>query len=134
MADRVSETARKLRLGCEMALVYARVRLQVRRRPLPDLLRVLRRGVADPVGVERLAVARQLGWTVHRHLPRLPGDTRCLTQSLVLTGLLARREIGSLLVIAVGPSEDFVAHAWVEHDGVPLLPTGGDEFGRLVSL
>jgi hypothetical protein len=53
-------------------------------------------------------------------------------QSLVLVGLLSRRGIGSVLVVAVRSDPDFRAHAWVEHNRRPLLPTGG--YGRLVEL
>src|SRR5919112_6464595 len=125
----------KIRLAVEICLVYVRVRRQVRTRPLPDLLEELRAGVLESQGQscrERL-LARELGSVVYRHLPRLPGDTRCLTQALVLTALLARRGIGSMLVIAVAPATEFVAHAWVEQAGTPLLPTGGSDLGRLVT-
>ena len=67
-----------------------------------------------------------------RTLALLPADSRCLMQSLVLTGLLSRRGIGSVLVIGVKSNPDFQAHAWVEHNDRPLLPSG--EFGRLVEL
>jgi hypothetical protein len=53
-------------------------------------------------------------------------------QSLVLIGLLSRRNISSMLIVAVNSSPDFEAHAWVEHNKRPLLPAG--EYGRLVEL
>jgi hypothetical protein len=55
-------------------------------------------------------------------------------QSLVLSGLLARRGIDSRLVLAVRPGESFAAHAWVEYDGQPLLEPADDRFGRLVEM
>jgi hypothetical protein len=64
----------------------------------------------------------------------LPGDTRCLARSLVLTQLLARRGIPSRLVIGARPAPRFLAHAWVEHAGQPVLPIGDGSFGRLVEL
>lgn len=55
-------------------------------------------------------------------------------QSLVLMRLLARRDRPATLVIGVSSAGTFTAHAWVERDGVPLLPAGEDEFGRLAEL
>jgi hypothetical protein len=52
----------------------------------------------------------------------------------VLTRLLARRGIHASVVIGVRPGDEFGAHAWVEHDGTPLLPTHGHAFSRLVDL
>jgi hypothetical protein len=55
-------------------------------------------------------------------------------QSLTLSALLARRGYASKLVIGVQAGEAFGAHAWVELDGRPLLPPGGEAFQRLVEL
>jgi hypothetical protein len=54
-------------------------------------------------------------------------------RALVLTALLARRGIDSSLVIAV-QTEPFGGHAWVERQGVPLLPAAGPPFLRIVEL
>ena len=55
-------------------------------------------------------------------------------RSLVLTAVLERRGIASRFVIGVrGAGDDFLAHAWVEYDGLPLLPAG-DDFERLTEL
>jgi Transglutaminase-like superfamily len=131
--------AAKVALAAEIAVSYVRVRRQIRKVRLPELLEHLREGIADR-GVpawsatdEHVAAAR-LARAVMRLLPRLPGDTRCLTQSLVLTAVLARRGIGSTLIISVSPSAGFKAHAWVEHGGVPLLPADDASYGRLVTL
>jgi hypothetical protein len=78
--------------------------------------------------------ARRLGRAVMRTLALMPGDTRCLTRSLVLTRLLARRKIPATLVIGARSAPDFLAHAWVESRGEALLPAGEDAFGRLVEL
>jgi hypothetical protein len=64
----------------------------------------------------------------------VPGDTRCLARSLVLTRLLARRGIPAKLVIGARGGPDFLAHAWVEHSGEPVLSPGDGSFGRLVEL
>jgi hypothetical protein len=55
-------------------------------------------------------------------------------RSLVLTGMLARRGIDTRLVISVRPGDRFAAHAWVEHDGVALLPADSPSFEQLVTL
>jgi Transglutaminase-like superfamily len=39
--------------------------------------------------------------------------------------LLGRRGIPSRVVIGVRTSPEFAAHAWVEQEGLPLLPTDG---------
>ena len=124
---------RKLALAGEILAAYVRARWLLRGHDLPHVLAHLRaaphRGRAEPaIADERLARA------VHRTLGTLPADSRCLMQSLVLTRLLARRNRPAKLVIGVSPTGAFTAHAWVERDGVPLLPTGEDEFGRLAEL
>lgn len=129
----------KLRLAAEIAAVYLRVRRLVGRAQLADLLERLRAGVLDPGLPAELAAAEhvravRLGRAVAGTLAHLPGDTRCLTRALVLTALLARRGIGSTVLLAVATGEDFKAHAWVEHGGLPLLPAESPGFVRLVAL
>lgn len=131
---------RRAALAVETLLVYSRVRWLLRRHDLPETLRVLRaplaaggRAPADPK-LELVNSAR-IGWAVVRTLSVLPSDSRCLMRSLVLTALLARRGIGSTLVIGVRPEPEFAAHAWLEYDGRPVLPAGTrDRDGRLVAL
>ena len=54
----------------------------------------------------------------------LPFDSRCLIRSLVLVRILSRRSIDdATLVIGASVEGGFAAHAWVEHDGEPVLPT-----------
>ena len=79
------------------------------------------------------SAALRLGIAVDRTLRRMPLDTRCLVRSLVLTRLLARRGIGSTFVIGVRAKPEFAAHAWLERDGVALLPTG-PEFHPITEL
>ena len=124
---------RKLALSGEIVTAYVRARWLLRRHDLPHVLRQLRgspRGHPPTAAVsdERLARA------VRRTLRTLPADSRCLMQSLVLTRLLARRDRSASLVIGVSPAGTFTAHAWVEREGVPLLPTHEDEFSRLAEL
>jgi transglutaminase-like putative cysteine protease len=78
--------------------------------------------------------AVRLGWAVTRTLALVPGDTRCLTQSLVLTQLLARRGIAARVVIGARARPQFSAHAWVEHEAEPVLKPGDESYGRLVVL
>jgi hypothetical protein len=88
---------------------------------------------ATPVP-DSLEQARSLGWVVARVLAHVPGDTRCLVRSLVLTRLLASRGIEAKLVIGARTEPEFLAHAWVEHDGTPVLDPGNGSYGRLVEL
>lgn len=86
------------------------------------------------LGPCELGEAHRLGRAVQRTLRLLPGDTRCLTRSLVLTQLLSRRAIPAKLVIGARAQPSFLAHAWVECSGQPVLPAGDGSFGRLVEL
>lgn len=124
----------KLVLAAEVLAAYVAARRSLRRFGLREALAQLRgieptRQVGDPV-----ADGRRLGRAVGRTLGALPADGRCLSQSLVLTRLLARRGVQTQLVIAVRPGERLAAHAWVEHDGVPLLPPDRDQLEELVTL
>jgi Transglutaminase-like superfamily len=83
---------------------------------------------------QTLTEAHRLGRAVRLTLTLLPGDKRCLARSLVLTQLLAKRRISAKLVIGVHPAPSFLAHAWVEYAGQPVLPVGDGSFGRLVEL
>jgi hypothetical protein len=78
--------------------------------------------------------AWRLGRAVQLTLRLVPGDTRCLTRSLVLTQMLARRGIPATLVIGARAKPRFSAHAWVEQTGQPVLPDGEHSLGRLVEL
>ena len=69
-----------------------------------------------------------------RTLRVLPTNSRCLVQSLVLSRLLATRGIPSTLVIGARSDSTFMAHAWVEHGGYPLLPREGFDEYRLPEL
>ncbi len=132
MTDRLSP-ARKAALAVEIVVAYARVRWFLRRQDFPRALELIRTtGSGEPrIGT---ATDDRLARAVRRTLRRLPADSRCLMQSLVLTRLLARRGRASRLVIGVTPKKRFGAHAWVERDGVPLLPAYAHEFERLTEL
>jgi hypothetical protein len=127
------DVARKAALATEIVVAYARVRWLLRRQDFPRALELIRSaGSGEPrTGA---ATDDRLARAVRRTLRRLPADSRCLMQSLVLTRLLARRGRGSRLVIGVTPSGGFGAHAWVERDGVALLPARERSFERLTEL
>jgi hypothetical protein len=119
-------------LAGEVVLAWLRVRVAMRGRDLPTALARLRRPGRVPTAAEPERLAR----AVQRTLPLLPADSRCLTQSLVLTNLLARRGVSSTLVIGVAAPDDepFGAHAWVELEHRALLPGGNEAYPRLVEL
>jgi transglutaminase superfamily protein len=127
----------KLALGLEILAAYARVRWLLWR---GDLVTTLKRVRADGEGPGFRALrhddlgGQRLGNAVGRTLRVLPTDSRCLMRSLVLSSLLARRQIDSSLVIGVRSGPSFAAHAWVEHEGEALLPDGDDRYLRLVEL
>jgi hypothetical protein len=126
----------KLRLIGEVLSFYGRVRRRLRHGTLETTLAYLRDTEREPVApeIDRRRLGLRLGRATIRTLTPLPTDSRCLMRSLVLTGLLARRDIDAKLVLAVRPGEDFAAHAWVELEGRPLLEPGNEALGRLVEL
>jgi hypothetical protein len=130
-------------LVAEIVISFFRARRELRRSSIDAVIATLRREPRSPAPGElrgetpvhpSLVEAHRLGNAVSRTLALMPGDTRCLARSLVLTQLLARRGIASTLVIGTRTAPDFLAHAWVEHAGEPVLPTGGGVFARLVEL
>jgi hypothetical protein len=130
--------AERVRLAGEILRTYGRARWRLWRGDLPSTLRALR-GDPPPAQAEvpeRGAVVEGvlLGDAVARTLRLVPAESRCLMRSLVLTSLLARRGVGSSLVIGVRGGDAFGAHAWVEVAERPLLPPGGETYERLVEL
>lgn len=126
----------KARLAAEILAAYARVRRQMIREQLPEVLAEIRNG-AGPGGddpVRQLARSARLGRAVRRTLGSLPADSTCLIESVVLVALLERRGVETSLVIGVEPGDDFRAHAWVELLGEPLLPASQGVYERLTEL
>ncbi len=135
--DRPLAPLERARLGLEIVVAYARAIRELRRFPIEDVVARLRatESPRDPADdAAELEEARRLGGAVVRTLRFLPGDTRCLRRSLVLVQLLARRGIAAQLVIGARTVPDFLAHAWVEHEGKPVLSPLDGSFGRLVEL
>jgi hypothetical protein len=136
----VPPTLRRLTPGAKLALVVEILTAYTRMwRALghPDVLGLARKArdvrsgprLDDPLEHQ---VARRLGKIVGKVLGVLPTDSRCLIRSLVLVRILSRRAIPSTLVIGVMKESDFKAHAWVEHDGMPILPAG--PYTRLMEM
>lgn len=124
-------------LAVEILTAYAQAKLALRRAPIETAVASLRERAPQEeqqAGAASLEEARSLGWAVARLLRFVPGDTRCLARSLVVTRLLARRGIQAKLVIGARTEPEFLAHAWVEHAGDPVLDPGDGSFGRLVEL
>ena len=127
--------AGKLELCAEIIVAYGRARRALRQRSLPAVAARMRRS-ANPAwlaGEDAYGTGLRLGAAVAHVLGVLSRDSRCLTTSLVLTALLARRGIPATLVIGVR-SHPFAAHAWVEHRGRPLLPAATAPFERLLEV
>jgi hypothetical protein len=123
-------------LVAEVLAAYVQARRELRRTSIERVIAKLR-STSPPTVVEApqaLEEARRLGWIVGKTLTLVPGDTRCLARSLVLTRLLARRGIPAKLVIGARAEPEFLAHAWVECDGRPVLSPGDGSFARLVEL
>jgi hypothetical protein len=132
-ADRLG-LPRKVALAAEILVVHARVRRTVRRNDIRSAVRLLRGSApAAGGGMDTYAAGVRLGKAVTRVLGP-PLDAGCLRMSLVLCAMLARRGVGSSVVIGVKGGSDFGAHAWVELAGRPILPASETEFERLVAL
>jgi hypothetical protein len=125
--------AAKARLALEIVTEYVRVRRLLRRHDLPRVVAALRRHESATSDARLHATGLRLGRAIGRTLGHLPFDSRCLVQSLVLTSMLDRRGIESVLVIGVSVEPEFSAHAWVESDGRALLAPLEDA-NRLVEL
>ena len=129
----------RVRLIAEILAAYIEARRVLRETSIEPAVHALRHRTLTDVGGEPPAAAmfseaHRLGRAVQRTLSFTPGDTRCLTRSLVLTQLLAQRGIEAKLVIGARTQPSFLAHAWVEYSGQPVLPAGDGSFGRLVEL
>ena len=127
-------SASKLRLAGEIIAGYGRVRWAIRRHPLPRAVELVRTS-PRPNAADR-DDGRRLARAVLRTLEWLPVDSSCLLCSLVLLRVLGARGVSASLVIAVRPGAELGldAHAWVEHDGRPLLAPAPPDYRRLLSL
>jgi Transglutaminase-like superfamily len=128
--------AETLRLSLEILRAYVLVRWWLLRSDVPGAAESARSG-RPHIGLEDgpipVSTAVRLGRAVQRTLGSLPFDSRCLVRSLVLRRILARRGAESTVVLAARSRPKFEAHAWVEYDDVPVLPTG-EGFHRLTEI
>jgi hypothetical protein len=116
----------RVRLVAEVAWTYLQVRRLLRRHDIAHVVAVLRDCEDDRLAPETArALGKRLDRPIHRTLALVPADTRCLMRSLVLLRMMARRGARCDLLIGARSAEGFTAHAWVEHDGHPVLPTLG---------
>jgi hypothetical protein len=124
----------KILLAVEIVSAYLPLVRLVRSNDVEAMVRVARkmdRPASDVPPADAQVTAIRLGTMVERLTRWLPDD-RCLIRSLVVLRLLGQRGIPARLVIGVSAESGFGAHAWVEHDGRPVLPTAG--FNRLLEL
>ncbi len=135
-------------LGSEIVGAYVATRWRLGRQNLLTLVADMRAtaghssatsrltaSAASTYSVETHITAARLANAVTRTLRFLPeNDSNCLVKSMVLSALLADRGIHTTLVIGARPSPDFLAHAWVEFAGKPLLPTNGFDNTRLLEI
>lgn len=114
----------KAQLTGEIIVAYIRVRHRLRRLEFPKAVASIRgeTATAQTGHHETMLLGVRLGIVIERVFRIIPGDTRCLTRSLVLLGMLSRRGIAASVVLGVRTTPEFGAHAWVEHAGQPLLP------------
>jgi len=125
----------RVRLTFEILAAYVELWRLLRRNDLEAMVagaRTIRRPSINPPSENAHAVAVRLGWIVQRIVRLLPTDKRCLINSLVLVRVLAHRSIETTLVIGVDSYGEVLAHAWVEHEGRPVLEPR--EFRRLLEL
>ncbi len=102
---------------------YVRVRIGLRRRPLPELVRELG---APGRPLAEAARPRWLGRAIYRVTGVGRLRARCLTAALVHYRLLRASGVPACLVIGLPErptSKD--AHAWVEVDGLDVGPPPG---------
>ena len=132
----------KVWLATEIAVTYAQVRWWLRRPNIAQTVAAARRvGESDDHGGPHVDLPSneallgvRFGFIIQRIFRLLPGDTRCLTRSIVLLRMLSRRHVGASLVIGIRLAPTFGAHAWVEHAGQPLLEPIEEAGQRLLEL
>ena len=115
--------AQRLKIVAEVVSIYPMVRWALTHSELEAAVARARRGapVRDSYPPQQRDAAHRLAWIVEAILDRLPGDTRCLTRTLVLTRVLSRRGIGCRVVLGVRVAPEFGSHAWPELAGRPLM-------------
>jgi hypothetical protein len=101
---------------------FARIRLRLLNRPLPELVSTLGTKRRRTFGLP----PRRLGVAVQKSLTVAGRSPRCLLSSLVLFDLLRGDGKDPALVIGLPESPASKdAHAWIELDGVDVGPPPG---------
>jgi hypothetical protein len=130
--------ALKATLVAEILASYVTARWMMARREIRDIVLTTRSRLDQappaPGAPDTTVTAARLGYAVTRTLRKLPTDSRCLVQALVLSRMLSERGIPSTLIIGARSQPEFEAHAWVEHGGRPVLSPAGFDESRLVEL
>jgi len=135
----------KLLLAVEIIATYMQAHWWLRRSEITETVALARLtprreatsivgGSSPDLSREAAQLGIRLGKVIQRIFRLLPGDTRCLTRSVVLMRMLARRHMDTTLVIGVRAAPSFGAHAWIEHAGRPLLDPIEPDGQRLVAL
>ena len=121
------------RLLLEAGLILIRIRLSL-------LILPWRRAVAAartlPMRAPRRVAPSHAAWAIRNASRMVPGAT-CLTRALALQHLLNRAGHATRLSLGVSNGAcGFEAHAWVEHDGEPLLdaPEELARYARLLTM
>jgi hypothetical protein len=102
---------------------FVSIRVELLRRPLPDVVRGLE---VSEAARRRPVRAVRLGRMVHRSLTIGPLRTRCLYTSLVVYRMLHDQGDDPTLVLGLPERpEDKDAHAWIEVAGADVGPPPG---------
>lgn len=112
----------------QAALLLVAVAAMLRLRGLAATLRLLRRRLPAPVPPDRISRARidetrRTAELVRIAARRVPMNTTCLRQSVLLWWLLRRRRLPAVLRLGVARAEGFQAHAWIEIGGIVINDT-----------
>jgi len=124
-------------LLCKAVTLLAAIRLSLWLLPYPPVRTLLDRlGRSSPRLAKDPSPAERLAWATTVAGRFVPGGSHCLSQALTLRTLMTRR--GHPTQICYGVREldgaPFMAHAWVEHDGVVLIGGGNlDRFRQLLA-
>lgn len=124
----------KFRLSLEILAAYRRAWWGMRRHELPAVVARVRAEHTHCSAPLPDAERRHLAAVTMRLLSVLPTDSRCLARSLTYLSLLEHRGVSGTLVIGVQTQSGFRAHAWVECDGIALLPSGSGEYEPLTKF
>lgn len=117
----------RLSLTFEVLVSYVELLALLRREDVRTMVASARAVPAHPIGpldaLQERRLAVRIGRLVDRVLSKLPSDKRCLIKSLVVVRMLSHRGIDVRVVIGVQTDDNgFRAHAWVEHNELPVLP------------